>query len=39
MINNGTINCNLMYKNEIVCEIVFKNGYFFRLKKVINESL
>lgn len=28
MINNGTINCNLMYKNEIVCEIVFKNGYF-----------
>lgn len=39
MINNGTINCNLMYKNEIVCEIVFKNGYFFRLKKIINESL
>ena len=39
MKNNETINCQLMFKDIAICDVIFKNGYFFRLKKVLNEDL
>ena len=36
---SDNITRTLMYKDIPICEVIFKNGYFYKIKKILNQDL